>query len=406
MKLKYYLIASEANDFRPWIMTPMALACFCMVVWGLRLFVPMGITIAAPGIDATDVMNRVNAERTNRFLPALITNPKLMAAAVIKSNDMLERNYFAHVDPDGNYIWPTIEAQGYKPYKTLGENLAMDFTDAKTMVEAWMNSPGHRANILNDKFEDQGMAAIFGEFTPGHDTIEATNLFGALYKTAPTPAPTPVPQPTPPPTTSKPTPPPATVQPNSAPPTAEPPTSPTPTPPTAREATEPITIGDQISVVSKTTADKNLLDLEVSVSGTPKTVQAKFIGQEIAMNKNSAGAYAAKLVLAEPVVKGSVVTIIASDEAGQSVSKDFSLDDVPGVVSNQREIPTTGASEAELSRTLKIILAIFAGVFLIFLAIDSVIIHRARIQRLGPSSSTHTLLFLLIALVNIFTALK
>jgi hypothetical protein len=382
-----------------------------MVVWGLRLFVPIGLTTAAPGIDAVDVMNRVNEERTNRFLPALITNQKLMAAATIKSNDMLERNYFAHVDPDGQYIWPTIEAQGYKPYKTLGENLAMDFTDAKTMVEAWMNSPGHRANILNDKFEDQGLAAIYGEFTSGHNTIEATNLFGALYKTNPDPAPVPAPQAAPPPPpvvglnpAPKPTP-----APNPAPvppPAPQPDPAPNPTPAPGPLSSGPVSINGQISIVSKTTADKNLLYLEIGVNGEPKTVQAKFIGQQIEMKKNTAGAYAAELVLAEPIVKGSVVTIIASDGAGQNVSRDFTLDDLPGVVSDQREIQTTGASEAELSKTLKIILAIFAGVFLVFLAIDSFIIHRARVQRFGPSSSTHTLLFLLIALVNIFTALK
>src|SRR4051812_27989043 len=127
MKLKHYLIASEENNYKPWIMTPTALACFCIITWGLRMFLPTVFLFAAPGMDASDVMRRVNLERTNRFLPALVTNQKLMNAATIKSNDMLARSYFAHINPDGDYIWPTIEAQGYTPYKTLGENLAMDF---------------------------------------------------------------------------------------------------------------------------------------------------------------------------------------------------------------------------------------------------------------------------------------
>ncbi|HYE22820.1 MAG TPA: CAP domain-containing protein, partial [Verrucomicrobiae bacterium] len=159
MKLKHYLIATEQNNYRPWITTPSALACFCLLTWGLRIFLPTSFLFAAPGIDAYDVMARINTERTNRFLPALVTKQMLINAATIKSNDMLTRSYFAHVNPDGQYVWPTIEAQGYTPYKTLGENLAMDFTEAEAMVSAWMNSPTHRANIINEKFADQGLAA-------------------------------------------------------------------------------------------------------------------------------------------------------------------------------------------------------------------------------------------------------
>ncbi|MBX4188309.1 MAG: CAP domain-containing protein [Candidatus Doudnabacteria bacterium] len=206
MKLKSYLIAGPENHYQPWILSKTAMACFVLSIWTLRMFLPNYIAVSAPGIDAQDLMHKVNAERISRYLPALITNSKLNSAASIKSNDMLVRGYFDHVNPDGDYVWPVIESQGYKPYQSLGENLAMDFTSADAVVNAWMNSPGHRANILNEKFEDQGMAAVFGEFEPNHNAYLVTNLFGTLLKRvassnitqpSPTPSPTPTPLPTP-----------------------------------------------------------------------------------------------------------------------------------------------------------------------------------------------------------------
>lgn len=199
MTLKYYLIASEKNDYEPWIMKPIALAIFMIIIWTLRIFGPAAITFAEGSIDAQDLMNRVNLERTNRFIPALVTDSRLTSTAVAKSNDMIARSYFAHVNPDGNYIWPTIESSGYTPYLTLGENLAMDFATASAVVQAWMDSQTHRDNIVNTKFEDQGMGSVFGLFEPGHNSILITNTFGALLKsvTQPTVAPAATPPPEP-----------------------------------------------------------------------------------------------------------------------------------------------------------------------------------------------------------------
>jgi hypothetical protein len=199
MKLKHYLIASAENNYQPWILGKTAMVCFVLSVWALRLFLPGYLAYSAPGLDNQDLIGRINAERTQRFLPALTTNSMLMAAASIKSDDMLERNYFAHVNPDGDYIWPAIEAQGYKPYQSLGENLAMDFSTAEAVVNAWMNSPGHRANILSEKFEDQGMSAVYGEFEAGHDTYVITNTFGSLLKKVSSSQAQPAAKPTPPP---------------------------------------------------------------------------------------------------------------------------------------------------------------------------------------------------------------
>lgn len=343
MKLKHYLIASPENDYQPWILSKTALACFVLSVWTLRLFMPGYIAVGAPGLDNQDLMNRINAERTNRFIPALISNSKLSTAASIKSNDMINRDYFAHVNPDGDYVWPVIEAQGYKPYQALGENLAVDFNSAEGVVNAWMNSPGHRANILNEKFEDQGMAAVFGNFE-NHDTYLITNLFGTLIKKAsppppaPTPAPTPAPVPAPTPT-PKPTPPPA-AKPT---PTPTPVPAPVPTPtPAAIEPPPP--------------------------TPTPVTNEPTELPN----------------------------TIPATTDSTKN------NDTTPG---GMTESTSGGLDEEERAglASLKILLGVFAGLYTLFLGIDSIIIHRARVRRENMSSSPHALMMVMIAMVNFFT---
>ncbi|HYC79477.1 MAG TPA: CAP domain-containing protein [Candidatus Binatia bacterium] len=278
MKLKHYLIASPENGYRPWILTKTAMACFVLSIWALRAFLPSYMATSASGIDNQLLMNLVNEERTNRLLPALIINSKLNTAANIKSQDMIERSYFAHVNPDGDYVWPVIEAQGYKPYQSLGENLAMDFSTSEAVVNAWMNSPGHRANILNEKFEDQGMSAVFGEFEAGHSTYLITNLFGSLFKAqqspsptpSPTPAqtpsqspaPTPTPQPSPAPSTRpNPTPTPSQTTPQPTPVIPEPTPSPTPTPTAIDPTPSPTPLQNPKPIVNSpvTTADSSSL---------------------------------------------------------------------------------------------------------------------------------------------------
>ncbi len=416
MKLKHYLIASEENNYRPWIMTPTALACFCLIIWGLRIFLPVSKLYASPSIDATDVMNRINNERENRFIPTLVTNSKLNAAANIKADDMIKRGYFAHVDPDGKYVWPTIEAQGYTPYKTLGENLAMDFTDAASMVSAWMNSPTHRENLLNEKFEDQGLAAIYGLFAPNHYSILAASIFGTIYKNNPPPPPTPKVQPPPPPPpsakpnpppqpppTQNPPPPPAPIKPQPSP-------SPTPTPDTkpnslsSSTGSEPVLISTDISLKTKTVDDKTILQVEIFVAGKPKSVVAKFEDVYVELEKGSVpNQYLGEITLDRGSVSGAFLTISATDQENESWVRQFPIQE-----ETQFTVPSDSvneASEAQLSNTLKIILGIFSAGFLFFLILDGIIIHRAKIKRAVPSTSSHSIIFFLIAIVNFITVM-
>lgn len=159
---------------------------FRLIYW--HLFLPGRVRASDLTID--NILKAVNRERELRNLVLLNTDSRLSAAAQSKSDDMQARHYFNHVDPDGNYIWPKIVAAGYTPYLQLGENLAIEFFSTESLVNAWMNSPTHRANVLNEGFRDQGMGLAFGNSDQGQYHSAITNTFGtlALKKTAPAPS--------------------------------------------------------------------------------------------------------------------------------------------------------------------------------------------------------------------------
>src|SRR5258708_4160029 len=139
-------------------------------------------------------MNKINEQRTQRFIQTLNTNSKLTVAAMAKAHDMLTRSYFAHIDPDGNYVWPRIEAAGYVPYQTLGENLAMDFTSADGVINAWMNSPTHRANVVNEKFVNEERGKGVEIYEKNKNKIIVVIFFGTLFKPKKNPPLPPVPK--------------------------------------------------------------------------------------------------------------------------------------------------------------------------------------------------------------------
>lgn len=213
---------------------------FRLVYW--HLFLPDRVRASDLTIDS--ILKAINRERELRNLVLLNTDSRLSVAAQSKSDDMQARHYFNHIDPDGNYIWPKIVAAGYTPYLQLGENLAIEFFSTESLVNAWMNSPTHRANVLNEGFRDQGMGLAFGNSDQGQYHSAITNTFGtlALKKTAPavksentppTTTPTPAPgQPTTPKTTTS-----SPQTPNQ---------TPMPTAPPAQETPHPIALrGDE-----------------------------------------------------------------------------------------------------------------------------------------------------------------
>jgi uncharacterized protein YkwD len=108
----------------------------------------------------------INQQRTAAHLVALRANAALNTAAAQHSADMVAKNYFDHVSPSGSTPQSRMTAVGYvKPNHSwsIGENIATatgSLATPASMVTMWMNSAGHRANILNPAFRDTGIAAV------------------------------------------------------------------------------------------------------------------------------------------------------------------------------------------------------------------------------------------------------
>jgi hypothetical protein len=380
LKLKHYLIASEQNDYKPWILTPMALGVFCLVIWGIRLLAPATITLAQSTIDAQDLMNRINDQRSQRFIPTLNTNSKLISAASGKADDMLKRSYFSHVDPDGNYVWGRIEAAGYAPYLTLGENLAMDFNSASDVVDAWMNSPTHRSNIVNPKFQDQGLASVAGLFEPNHNSIIVVSLFGALMATKSSNASALINPPPPPAATP-------VIQ----------------NPPAGQSN---LKISNDVKISTTTLSGSTIVDLDVIITGNPTLVTAALKTQSITLLAGKvAGEYVGKFTFdsTEDLSK-QTITLQARDKNNARATLSYPISIEPAIAgpsSVNTAIPVS--NETQIINILRIVFGVFATIYMAFLAIDAIIIHRAKIKRDGIHPSPHLLVFLLLVAVALFS---
>jgi len=147
-----------------------------LVVIFLASFFVFPKPTSASDVSAGTLIYLTNRARAQKGLSQLAQNSKLFKAATLKSEDMLQKNYFAHTSPEGLNSWHWFGIVGYS-YRVAGENLAIDFSSSESLFSAWMNSPSHADNILDPRFTDIGIAAVSGEFE-GHQAIAVTQMFG------------------------------------------------------------------------------------------------------------------------------------------------------------------------------------------------------------------------------------
>jgi hypothetical protein len=132
------------------------------------------------------VIQWTNAQRAKYGLPPLKENPRLDVSAELKVQDMFEKQYFAHLSPSGEGVKDLAEVVGYE-FIAIGENLALgNFQNDETLVQGWMDSPGHRANILNPSYQDIGVAVQKGQFE-GRSVWLAVQHFGRPLSACPQP---------------------------------------------------------------------------------------------------------------------------------------------------------------------------------------------------------------------------
>lgn len=131
-----------------------------------------------------NIVDATNAQRVAEGVPPLKINTKLIASAKKKVEDMIARHYFEHVSPDGKSV-ADLGSEAQYDYIIMGENLALGgFINAEDLVSAWMNSPGHRANIVNKNYQDIGVYATKGLYE-GKEVWFAVQHFGAQRSVCP-----------------------------------------------------------------------------------------------------------------------------------------------------------------------------------------------------------------------------
>lgn len=130
------------------------------------------------------VIQWTNQNRVDNKVPPLTENSILNKIAVARAEDMFTKQYFAHIAPDGGKAETLANTFGYE-YITIGENIAMgNFSGDKDLVDSWMNSPGHRENILKNKYTEIGVAEIFGTYE-GNKLWMAVQIFGTPKSACP-----------------------------------------------------------------------------------------------------------------------------------------------------------------------------------------------------------------------------
>lgn len=180
-KLKKFFIPHDDNDFEPVFFKEATL----FGVLGLSLILLITSFSCNYIVTKTNLLGNVytgvlvdlaNKDRIENNIPTLVINPTLVQVAQMKANDMAQYSYFAHTSPAGVTPWAWFKKAGYS-FSYAGENLAIDFNESVDVNNAWLASPTHRANIMNDKFTEIGMATADGIYQ-GHKTTYIVQMFG------------------------------------------------------------------------------------------------------------------------------------------------------------------------------------------------------------------------------------
>ncbi len=175
-------IPNIGNDHQPKALRARSLIVYVLIIIFIKVFVTGALFLTYPtpaemtAVIASKMFELTNESRAAAGLGPLRLDETLTKTAQQKGEDMIARGYFAHDTPEGKKPWQWIARADYD-YVYAGENLAMDFTSAEAIENAFMQSPGHKKNILNSKYQDVGIAVISGEMN-GSPTDLLVVFFG------------------------------------------------------------------------------------------------------------------------------------------------------------------------------------------------------------------------------------
>ncbi len=180
--LSHLFVPQEKNNFRAGILKN-GFLFMLMSLYLLNHSLIKSFSLIKPGvlgysseITAQKVFDQTNQQRTNLGLSSLKYNSLLSESATKKAQDMFANNYWSHTSPSGTTPWDFFKSVGYQ-YSLAGENLARDFYDTESLIKAWMNSPTHKDNIINSKYQEIGIGVVNGTLN-GMKTTLVVQHFG------------------------------------------------------------------------------------------------------------------------------------------------------------------------------------------------------------------------------------
>ncbi len=165
MKIK---IKHQIFIFKKWF-------CYSLSVILIGIFL-LPNTAYYSSITEEKIIELTNQERVSKKLNTITANQLLAKAAYEKGQAILEAQNFQH-NINGKKFSVWVKDAGYQ-YSYVGENLAIDFITSEGVIKAWLDSPTHKKNILNEKFSEIGVAIIEGEFQ-GNNTTLVVQIFGS-----------------------------------------------------------------------------------------------------------------------------------------------------------------------------------------------------------------------------------
>jgi uncharacterized protein YkwD len=168
----------------------LVLAVLAVALGSLRALAPAA---AATPTEQARILELTNQARAANGLPPVSANGALNASAETYSLLMATANFFSHTGPDGSTLTSRNESAGYGGWTWMGENIAAGQATADDVFQAWMNSPGHRANILSAQAREIGIGHAFGPTSTykNYWTMELGARPGAPAPAAPTATPAP-----------------------------------------------------------------------------------------------------------------------------------------------------------------------------------------------------------------------
>jgi uncharacterized protein YkwD len=151
--------------------------------WLVNAYMPLPGAVyqnASLGTWADQILSRINTARTGAGLAVLRPEPHMNRIAQAHARDMALRKYFNHDTPEGLEPWDRMAAADIPPYDLAAENIAKGQETVDEVVEGWLQSPGHRANLLNPDFNYIGIGLYFDDANyrdPVHAVVDLVDFY-------------------------------------------------------------------------------------------------------------------------------------------------------------------------------------------------------------------------------------